>query len=140
MADNAVIQHLGIVSETIGSLIKVNIQASSACSACHAKSACGMGDHQDKIIDINDSEGHYEKGEQVMVKMEQSLGLKAVFFGYLLPFIVLLLTLIISLQLTEKEGLSGLIALFILAPYYFILCQFRGKMSKTFTFRIQKLN
>jgi len=69
--------------------------------------------------------------------MGKSMGKRAVFLGYILPFIVLLATLIISLNLFDDEGIAGLIAFGILIPYYFILYLFKDKLRNSFEFRLR---
>jgi len=139
MAENSVIQHKGIVSETEGSQVKVSIISHSACSSCHAKSACGMGDSKEMVIEIDDTEQKFHKGEEVTVSIEQNMGTKAVLYGYLFPFLVILFSLIILISLTEKEGLSALISISLLVPYYSVLYYFRNRLKKTFSFKIQKI-
>ncbi|NOX48289.1 MAG: SoxR reducing system RseC family protein, partial [Chlorobi bacterium] len=76
-------------------------------------------------------------GDRVEILMEKSLGTKAVFLGYILPFIVLFITLIVGLNVFDDEGIAGLLALGILVPYYFALYYLRGRLSNTFIFRIR---
>jgi len=68
--------------------------------------------------------------------MKQSLGNFAVFLGYILPFLVLLATLIISISAGLSEGIAGLLSLGILVPYFFVLYQLRSKLSKKFSFQL----
>jgi len=73
-----------------------------------------------------------------MVKMDESLGWKAVVLGYVLPFIVLIVSIIIFLSLMKNEGFAALLSIFMLIPYYTGLYLLRNKLSKEFRFRIQE--
>jgi sigma-E factor negative regulatory protein RseC len=138
MASGTII-HPGIIERISGDRVFVRILSQSACSACHAKGACSIADVEEKIIETEiDLEERWETGDKVMVKMEESLGRKAVVLGYVFPFIVLLSSIIIFLSLIKSEGLAALLSIFMLVPYYAGLYLFRNKLSKKFRFRIQE--
>ena len=48
--------------------------------------------------------------------------------------------MIITFALTGKDGLSGLVAIGILIPYYLCLYFFRDKLKNKFTFIIKKID
>ena len=56
-----------------------------------------------------------------MVRMEESLGRKAVLLGYVLPLVVLLVSIIVFLSLLKHEGLAALLSILMLVPYYLSL-------------------
>ena len=119
--------------------ILVKILSQSACSTCHAKGACSVSEVEEKIIEIEHiAGGKWSKGQHVMVKMEQSLGLKAVFLGYLAPLIILIASIIVFLFLLKNEGWAALLSIMMLAPYYLALYLFRDKLKKKFRFRIEE--
>jgi len=131
------ISHPGVIQEIDSHRIYVKIMAQSACSACHAKGMCTVAEVEEKIIDVNKPSGRsYNVGDNVVVGMQKSLGSKAVLLGYLIPFLILLLSLIIMLALTDNELLSGMIAIGLLVPYYIILHLLKDRLQKTFEFRI----
>lgn len=72
-----------------------------------------------------------------MVKMEESLGHKAVLMGYVLPLIVLVGSIVLFLSFFKNEGLAALLSILMLVPYYFILYLFRKRLRKEFRFRIE---
>ncbi|MCW0482098.1 SoxR reducing system RseC family protein [Gaoshiqia sediminis] len=133
------IEHTGIIKKLSGEKIIVGIINESACASCHAKGACTAADMKDKDIEIEHFTGDFRLGQQVRVIGKTSQGFKALFYGYVLPFLLLMATLIISLQITQNEGLSGLFALGILVPYYFVLYLFRNKLKRSFEFEIKPL-
>lgn len=134
------IEHKGIVTEIEGNMAKVTILAESACSSCHAKGACGASEMQDKIVEVNTQNTLYSIGERVNVVLKKSEGYRALFYGYVFPFIILFLTLIITQNLFGKELIAGLFSIGILVPYYFVLYLLKDKMKQSFRFVLQKLD
>ena len=138
MSVTETITHPGIVEKVEGESVFVKILSQSACSSCHAKGMCSVAEVEEKTVEVNYmSGGNYKAGDHVTVRMERSLGKKAVFLGYLLPFILLITTLILMINLTSNEGLSALASLLVLGPYYLLLYLFKEKLSKQFRFRIE---
>ncbi|WP_317235536.1 SoxR reducing system RseC family protein [Maribellus maritimus] len=131
-------RHRGFVKETRGNSLIVNIINKSACSACHAKGACTVADYQDKEIEITNFQKKYSPGQEVTVIFQESKGFTALFYGYVLPFIIVLLTLIVTNSVTNDELLSGLISLGILIPYYITLFFFRHLLKKVFKFEVEE--
>jgi sigma-E factor negative regulatory protein RseC len=68
--------------------------------------------------------------------MKKSLGGKAVLLAYIIPFIIMMLSLIILTLLNFSELFAGLFSIGILAPYYLVLYLLKNKLSKTFKFTI----
>jgi len=134
------IEHTGIVSEIKDNELKVNIMQASACAKCSVSGACGVSEDTEKIISIrNVNPAAYTLGEKVNVFYRRSLGFRALFLGYLLPFLIVLTSLIILTTITQNEGLSGLVALGLLLPYYLILYFTKDRIKKTFAFSIEKI-
>lgn len=132
--------HPGIIEEITGDKVSVRILSQSACSSCHAKGACSVADMEEKIIEADpDASANWKPGDQVMVKMEESLGRKAVLLGYFLPLVVLVASIIIFLSLFKHEGIAALLSLLTLVPYYAVLYFFRKRLQKEFRFRIQRI-
>ena len=138
MASGTII-HPGIIEKISGDKVFVRILSQSACSSCHAKGACTIADIEEKVIEAEmDPSENRKIGEQVMVKMEESLGQKkAVIMGYVLPLFVLVGSIILFLSLLKSEGLAALLSLLMLVPYYFVLYLFRNRLRKNFSFRIE---
>ncbi len=132
------IVHNGIIKDIDDSYYYVSIIAQSACVSCQVKGACNVSDMQEEIIEVPVSGSKvYEVGDRVEILMGKSMGKKAVFLGYILPFIILLTTLIISVNIFNDEGIAGLTAFGILIPYYLILYLFKNKLRNSFEFRLQ---
>ena len=138
MGKNSTIEHKGIVSEINENAIFVDLSVQSACAACHAKSVCGI-DSAQKTIEVRTDNKSFTIGEKVNVVMRESLGMKALFLGYLLPFIVVITTLMILLSADFSEGFSGLISIIVLVPYYFVLYFFKERIKREFNFDIERI-
>lgn len=131
------ITHDGLISQIKDEVITVMIVSKASCASCSVKGACSASDMEEKIVDVKRSlHDNYNVGDKVVVMMDQSLGTWAVMFGYVFPFLVLLIGLIVFTQLLDNEGIAGLLALSLLAPYYLILYLSRRRMEKTFQFKI----
>ena len=138
MQNNKQIDHVGSITHIKDENITVSILNVSACSGCHAKSACSMSDMKEKNIDIIDYSNTFNLGEQVKVVYQESLGWLALVLAYVFPFVLVLITLFITSLLTN-ELISGLLALGILLPYYSLLYFFKDRLKKTFSFTIHKI-
>ena len=133
------IEHKGIVQKVSEDKITVGIITESACASCHAKGACTVADIKEKEVEISRFSGSFYVGQQVIIIGRSAQGFKALFFGYILPFLVIIATLIISGLFTNDEGLRGLLSLGVLVPYYLILFLFRDKMKKILEFEIKTI-
>ncbi len=133
------IEHKGRIDSIDGNKINVNFLAMSGCASCHAKGVCSAADMQEKFVEVFDFTNQYKIGEEVNVTLRQSLGFRALFLGYVLPFILVLLILIILTSMTDNEAVAGLSALSVLVPYYLILFLLKDKIRKKFTFTINKI-
>lgn len=133
------IEHNGIIKDIQNDLIQVLITQHSACNDCDAKGVCTVSDHQEKIIDIESSDLSYRIGENVVLIGRQSIGHYAVLLAFVLPFILVLITLIILNLFIINEAISGIVALLVLVPYYGILSLFNKRIKANFKFEIRKV-
>lgn len=130
--------HTGIVKNLLDKKVVVSIIAHSACASCEIKGACSLSEVKEKLIEVDISEDkNYKIGENVVIEMKQSLGSWAVLFGYFFPFLLVVSTLFIFTAFGLDQGLSGLLAILILAPYYLIMYLLRAIFRKKFTYRLQ---
>lgn len=132
------IEHSGTINHIQGHLIQVLITQESACSSCHANGACSAADKDDKIIEVESSDPTFKVGDRVMLYGQSSMGLRAVLLAFVIPFLIILLTLFVMRLYVANEALSGTIALSTLIPYYVILSFFNKKMKSKFQFFIKK--
>ncbi len=118
-------------------MAEVTVITKSACASCEVKSSCAIGETKAKVIDVDLRPGEkYEQGQQVTVEMKQSMGSWAVLLGYFFPFLVVLFGLIIFTSSGMDEGLSGLLSLGLLIPYYLVLYTLRDFFKRRFSYQI----
>lgn len=138
-ADKSFVKHAAIISEVTKDSVIVTLIGNVNCASCHAKSACGASDSEVKTIEVFEKQQSFKLNESVDVLMGNNMGLKAVFFAYIFPFILLFSTLVISLNYT-KEWQAGLLSLFILIPYYSLLFLLNSFLRKEFKITLLKLH
>ncbi len=139
MSEVRLVEHTGYVEEVNLNQVKVRIISESACASCHAKGACTAADMKEKVIDIyTNKSSDLKPGQKVTIQGEKSLGLKASLLAYIFPFLLVFVVLFLSYGLTNNEGISGLIALIILIPYFLVIKYISPRLQKTFTFRIKE--
>ena len=134
------LEHEGTVFSINGNSMIVRIVSSSACGGCAAKSYCIPSGTSDKDILVESFSGNYISGERVRVVMRESLGFIALLVGYIVPFFVVMATLLSVYLVTRNELVSGLLSLFVLIPYFFMIKMLNPKITKTFGFTVQKIN
>ena len=138
MKNAETISHEGIVTKITDDDLEIKILAQSACAACHAKSACGMGEQAEKILTVpRPKDKDFSMNQRVNVKMAIGQGNKAAVLAYLIPIVLLLAVLFVCLGLGMNEGLSALLSIVVLIPYYIVLYLQRDKLKKKFEYTIE---
>ncbi|MBN3034152.1 MAG: SoxR reducing system RseC family protein [Bacteroidales bacterium] len=128
----------GVIEAISDTLYIISVPAVSACSECHARGSCRMGHSGTRIIKVpRQGNVDFRVGDAVEVYMKRSLGLRAVFLGYVLPFIILLGALIITVTWMENEAHAALLSLGILVLYYTGLWAFKKHLTSVFKFHIK---
>lgn len=135
---NEVIRHSGEIIELGEGVAKVKIIQTSACAECLAKGMCTASDKTEKIIEAETITNTYSVGDLVYVEGHKNLGIIAVLLAYVLPFILIFLTMVIAGQFTDNELLVGTISLLILVPYFVIMRSMKGKFKAKFKFYVVK--
>ena len=139
MSESAEISHKGTVKSIAGSTAIVEIMVSSACATCKATSFCGSSESGSRVVEAQLMQGQeISVGDEVNVKMTQTMGTKAVLIGYALPFVVVMIGLFVLIGVGVNEGIAALVSLVLLTAYYVVLYLLRDKIKKVFNFRIEK--
>lgn len=138
MAKRNEIAHEGRIVEITPDFTTVEIIVSSACSACHAKTLCGMSEDKEKLIMVpTDGFRELHVGDQVTVMTKMSMGLKAVWISYVIPLAVLMILILTLSGFFDNEFLCGLLSIAGVAVYYFVVWLFRDRLSNEFVFYIK---
>lgn len=133
------IEHEAIIKDVKDDNYEAEILAIASCAACQLKKVCSVSDMKEKMIVVQKEENIERKvGDKITIFIAQSKGLKAVFLGYVLPLIFVMITLISVFLITGKEGMSAIAAISVLVPYYLILYSFKEKIEEKYKFHIKK--
>ncbi len=135
----SIVTHSGMVQNISDGRALVSIIAKSACISCQIKGSCSLSDVEEKIIEVDlyEDDKDIKVGAQVTVEMKESLGTWAVLLGYVFPFLLVFISLVIFTFIGLDEGLAGLFSVLVLAPYYIIMYLSSRFLRKRFTYRIQ---
>ncbi|WP_396602949.1 SoxR reducing system RseC family protein [Algibacter sp. R77976] len=131
------IVHSGVISKITGSSVFVALEQNIHCESCRAKAACGISESNTKEVEIINCNDSFKINEHVKVVLKRALGFKAVFWAYILPFILMFSTLIIASNFL-KEWIAGILSLLILVPYYLTLYFFKSTIKSAFKMSILK--
>jgi sigma-E factor negative regulatory protein RseC len=132
------IKHSGEVVRIERNVVYVKMTVNSACSGCHAKAVCGVGESEDKVVEVETSlASEYNIGESVEVALQSdTMGAKAVILTYVVPFFVLSLLLVAAVVGGLGEGLAVVAALAGVVVYYGVLYLLRDKIKNRIKFII----
>ena len=131
--------HDGVVVKKEGKTVFVRILVKSGCASCEIKSACSLAEMEEKLVEVSNVEREFEIGQKVMITMRSALGYKALFYAYLLPFLIILASLIVGMSAFESEGLSALLAFGLTALYYLGLFYMKDRLKRVFTYELYPL-
>lgn len=129
-----------IVKEIKDNYLIVEMTVSSACSACHAKGACGTSEHKQEKLKVScDNPSLYRIGELVNIELKQTLARKAVLIAYFFPFLVMIIGLFGIYAITKNELLSIGISIGGTTAYFLIISKLKDKLEKEFVMTVKKL-
>lgn len=134
------IKHRGIVENINGAQVQVKIVQTTACSACSANKHCSSAESKEKIIEIYNTSEVCRIGDEVEIIGETSLGMKAVLLAFVLPFLILVVSLFLFMNLTSQNELaSSLYSLLLTGVYYMVLRTKKEHLKKNFSFTIKPI-
>lgn len=131
------VKHEGIISKIRNNVITVSLKGNISCEGCNIKSACGISDSNSKEVEVYSLDKRLKLHEDVNVILKKDLGLKAIFWAYVLPFL-LMITILIFASTLVTELFAGILAISLLIPYYLILYILRDQFKKIFKISIIK--
>ena len=130
------VTHPGIVKKVGENKVEVSVVVQAGCASCQLKGVCSVGEMKEKVVEVEMTDRSFKEGQTVTVEMKQSLGTAAVLLGYVFPFVVLLVGLILFLQLGLDQGVAGILSILLLVPYYGGLYLARGGLKKKFRYHL----
>ncbi|MBR1416009.1 MAG: SoxR reducing system RseC family protein [Prevotella sp.] len=135
------IRHDGIIEAIDSGHVQVRIVQTSACAGCKVASHCSTAEAREKIIDVSvtaNEARQWQVGQQVVVTTESSMAGKALMLGFGLPLMLMLAVLVIALAVGCDEGLTALLMLGSLVPYYLAIWLLRDRIGRTIAFRLEQ--
>lgn len=133
------ISHEGIVQTAGKDSVIVLLSPGVSCSGCQAEKSCNISGTDRKLIKV-DGTFNLSAGEKVKVSMKRSQGYSAIFLGYILPLIVVIVALAAMTSFSVNELYSGLVSLGLLITYYLMLFVLRKSINNRFTFTLNRNN
>ncbi|MDR1757163.1 MAG: SoxR reducing system RseC family protein [Culturomica sp.] len=140
MEHNERIGHEGVVQKVTKQSVTVLITSRSACAGCHAKSACGLSESADKLVEVREEGNRFQPGERVTVYATKGNALYAVLFAYVIPSLLLAGTIWAMGAAGSREVIAAVASLSVLTLYYIVLYLNREKMGKKIRFTVEKQN
>lgn len=131
-----VIEHEAVITKNEDGKLFAEVVTNSSCDSCQLRTFCSVP-NTDKKVEVN-NKINYKVGQKVTVFLPEKNALQAVLWGYVYPLILVVVSLFILVGITSNEGLSALISLGILVPYYFVLYILRKKFKKKYLFKIKE--
>jgi sigma-E factor negative regulatory protein RseC len=134
------LEHKAVVSAVGDRLVEVEMVVEEACVGCKAKGLCGVDDENKRFVTVYDELArYYTPGEEVMVGVSEVMGMKAAAYAYIIPFFILLGTLLLTLHIGWAENVAALSSLGLMSLYYVVLYFFRRRIEKEIVFKIRKI-
>ena len=134
------IRHEGIVKDVSGGVVYVSVVQQAACAGCQVKSTCFSVSDKERIIEVPLTNLLFERNERVLVKMHTRSGLKAVWYAFVFPLLLLFMSVFIVFRLELDEPLIALVAIGTLVLYFAFLFLFKDQINRKFTFELEKCN
>jgi len=112
----------------------VNLDKPVGCAVCHRGLCWDDADH--KVVKVKDEGQSFDVGQHVWVRIEHTVGLRAVMMFYGFPFLLKVSVLLLLLCVGVNEGWAAVGALGSLVPYYFVLRSTRHRWSEQMTLQL----
>ena len=102
---------------------------------------CATAESQEKLIDIyTPLTNNYKVGERVSVCGSLTMGRNAILLAFTLPLIIIVIVVFCGIYIFNlSEQLTIVTVLIFLSVYYLIIHNIRNRLSKQFSFWIEKL-
>ncbi len=138
MAYKETIDHVGVVRKVDDFTVEVVIKATSACNYCSAKKSCGITDSAEKALTVARPPFDIAVGDYVNVEATTKQGLYAVIIAYVIPAVLIIITVVSGNYAGMKENRAAILAILILIPYFLIIYLLRNKIGNGFKLTITK--
>lgn len=128
---------IGIVTQVHATEVDILISRNSACAGCHVQSACTSQDKKEQLITVRHYPPTLRVGERVRIVGDAKLGLRAVVYSFVVPIVLILVTLLYMSARGVDEIIIALTILGVLGAYALILVLLRSYFEKSFALRAE---
>lgn len=135
MTSSSTISHKGLVLHCDADKAFVRLLDTAECHSCTIKEFCGKADDPDTFVIQRDN---LKVGDHVTLWLSNKTGYKAMFWAYVMPFILIATTIIIGTGMQADESVIGLISLLVLVPYFFGMYLLRDRVRNNFNLNVTK--
>jgi positive regulator of sigma E activity len=139
MDSSSCIEQRGVIEEISDGKASVIFSSIAACGNCSASGLCEIVGQASRKIIVPVGSDHFSAGEEVHIVMKRSMGRNATILAYLLPFVLLILSLLIGTYSKLGDLTCGLLCFITLILYFIGLYVFRNRIKKAFNFILQKI-
>ncbi len=137
MSNEDHITHQGLITNIHHEKATIQLILQEECHSCGIKEFCGVTDEDRSHLDVPRDD--LKVGDEVVVKLKPGTGLKAMFWAYIFPFLLIVTSLIVGNSMNIAEYWSGLFAVSLLAPYYLGLYWCREYLAAGLKIDVSKL-
>ncbi len=128
--------HNGVIKSVSEGTLTIEICQTEACSACNARSMCNARSKNKEItIDTPDA-AMYHIGDTVTVSLGKHAGKRAVLYAYVLPVLLLTVTLALAIMAGMSQEAAALASLGAVIIYFVILYLSKDKIKEHIKFHI----
>lgn len=138
---NNYIAHIAKVVEVGPVYTELEIVSEAACSSCHAKSLCGMGESKTKtVVAKSTTEFAIFPGDEVEIILKTKYALLAVLLVYVIPVFLMLILALISVYANVSELITGASILLMLVIHCIVIRYIdrKNKLPRDYEFTIRK--
>lgn len=133
------VRHEGVVETIEGRHVRVRFVQHAACGSCQMAGRCSTAEAKEKVVDVYETDTtSLNVGDRVTVTTQASMATKALFLGFGLPLLLMLAALAVTKMAGGCDGLSAVLMLAVLLPYYLGLWLLRSRISRSITFEIER--
>ena len=130
----------GVVEQVLADSVLVLVEQKSSCISCQVSKTCQLSECRQRRIYVPTSDtAQFSVGEQINVYTTLTTARQAIFIAFVFPFLILLMTICVTLFFTGSEPLSALLGLSSVGIYYFLVWTQRRRLAGKECFFIEKI-
>jgi sigma-E factor negative regulatory protein RseC len=135
------LEHRGVVSAVGEKLVEVEFSTEETCPGCKAEELCGKDETGTRFVTVYEPLAqYYVVGEDVTVVVSEVMGMKGATCAYIIPFFILLGSLLLTLHLGWGKTEASFTSLGVMALWYAALrLFFRRHLEKEIVFKVRKI-